>query len=127
MSELRPEKEAEHEAERINRYLRGLAGLALIALLAGAVFYHFVEKLNWLDAFYFCTITLATVGYGDITPHTPAGKIFTIGYVVVGIGIIGAFANLLLKRNVGRRELKHEARSQGSRSNNSKSESSSKS
>lgn len=80
--------------------------MALAALTFGAVFYHHVEKLNWLDAFYFCTITLATVGYGDIVPHTDAGKLFTIFYVIVGIGILATFANLLIKQAVTKRELK---------------------
>ena len=86
------------------RSFRIVAATALTVLCVGAVFYHAVEHLSWLDAFYFCTITLATVGYGDIVPHTDAGKIFTIFYVLVGIGIIAAFANLFLKNAVARRE-----------------------
>lgn len=75
-------------------------------LSAGAVFYHIVEGLEWLDAFYLCTITLATVGYGDITPHSDAGKLFTIFYVLVGIGIIATFANLMIKQTMTNRQLK---------------------
>ena len=29
------------------------------ALLTGSIFYHYVEGWSWVDAFYFCTITLA--------------------------------------------------------------------
>ncbi|MEO5628002.1 MAG: potassium channel family protein [Candidatus Saccharimonadales bacterium] len=72
------------------------AALAMIA--GGTVFYHFVEKWNWVDAYYFCVVTLATVGYGDFVPKTDIGKIFTTGYILVGVGIIGAFANALVKR-----------------------------
>lgn len=71
---------------------------ALLAVLVGATFYHFVEKLSWLDAFYFCVITLTTIGYGDITPKTPIGKLFTIFYVLFGVGIIVAFTTTLVKR-----------------------------
>ncbi len=60
---------------------------AVAFILVGAVFYHIVEKLTWLDSFYFTVITLATVGYGDIVPTTPAGKLFTIFYVLVGISL----------------------------------------
>jgi hypothetical protein len=47
--------------------LKVLAGaFALMALLA-VTFFHFEEKLSWIDAAYFVTVTIATVGYGDIT------------------------------------------------------------
>lgn len=95
------------ELTKLRRQLRGVAITAIIVLSIGAIFYHHVEKLNWLDAFYFCTITLATVGYGDITPHTDLGKLFTIFYVIVGVGIIATFANLLIKQAAVKRELKH--------------------
>lgn len=84
-----------------------MAGVSAITLLTiGAVFFHYVQKLSWLDAFYFCTISLATIGYGDITPTTPAGKIFIMFYVVIGIGIIATFANLVVRRAVLRREIR---------------------
>jgi hypothetical protein len=36
-------------------------------------------------------ISLATIGYGDLTPTTPEAKIFTIIYVINGIVILLAF------------------------------------
>ena len=72
--------------------------VAIIVIIVGAIFYHIVEHLTWLDAVYFCVVTLATVGYGDITPKTPLGKVFTIFYILIGIGIIAFFANTLIKR-----------------------------
>jgi voltage-gated potassium channel len=71
---------------------------ALLALGTGVVVYHSVEHLSWVDAYYFSVITLATVGYGDITPHTAAGKIFTTFYVLFGIGIITTFISLRMQR-----------------------------
>lgn len=96
--------QAEYAKNR--RILRAIGALALFTLSFGAIFYHIVEHLKWLDAFYFGTITLTTVGYGDITPHTDAGKLFTMFYVLIGIGIIGTFANFLIKNAVVRRQLK---------------------
>lgn len=73
------------------------------ALGTGTVFYHHVEQLKWLDSVYFSVITLTTVGYGDITPKTDAGKIFTIFYVLIGIGVIAGTANYLLRHALNRR------------------------
>ena len=82
---------------------RFISIIAVSALTIGTIFYHIVERLSWLDAIYFSVITLASVGYGDIVPKTIPGKIFTIFYVLIGIGIIAAFANALIRKAVVRR------------------------
>ncbi len=85
---------------------RIIINAALFMLLLGTVFYHFVEKLRWIDAWYFSVITLATVGYGDISPKTDLGKLFTTFYVLVGVGIIVVFTSTLVKRAGQRRATK---------------------
>lgn len=44
-------------------------------MLAGTIGFAFLENLSFFNSFYFTFITVATVGYGDITPHTVAGKV----------------------------------------------------
>jgi voltage-gated potassium channel len=83
-----------------------IAFSAILVLIIGTYFYHIVEKLSWLNAWYLSVITLATVGYGDITPKTDIGKLFTTFYVLVGIGIIVTFTSALVKRAGKRREEK---------------------
>src|SRR3954471_20467180 len=70
----------------------------LVSLSVGTVVYHLVEKFSWVDAYYFSVVTLATVGYGDLTPHTTFGKIFTTFYVLSGVGIITSFISMRLRR-----------------------------
>lgn len=53
-----------------------------------------------MDALNFCVVTLATVGYGDITPTTPMARLFTIFYVLIGINFFIAFVNLLAKKRL---------------------------
>src|SRR3954463_6513607 len=80
---------------RVYRYLL-LATVFMIA--SGTVFYHFTEGWDWIDAYYFCVVTLATVGYGDFTPHTPEGKLFTTFYILAGVGVITTFVTFTLRR-----------------------------
>ena len=91
------------EYRQLIRNFRAVAGVSFITILVGAIFYHAVENLSWINSFYLCVMTLATVGYRDVTPHTNLGKIFTMFYVLLGIGIIATLANLGLKRAFIRR------------------------
>ena len=86
---------------------RTLATMTAVMLVVGTVFYSNFEGWSVLDSLYFCVITLATVGYGDFSPKTPEGKIFTMIYLLLGIGVIVAFADRLVK---GTRHDKDDAR-----------------
>lgn len=69
----------------------------VLLIFSGTLFYHKVEGWSFVDAYYFSVITLTTVGYGDLTPLTVLGKVFTTIYLFVGIGIILAFINEVAK------------------------------
>jgi len=64
-------------------------------IIVGSMVYHYLEGWNWVDSVYFSVITLTTVGYGDFSPQTDGGKLFTIFYIVIGIGIILTFVNTI--------------------------------
>jgi len=66
---------------------RALGIVAFLILLSATLFYSSVEGWSYLDAAYFSVMTLATVGYGDLHPVTAAGKVFTILFVFVGVGV----------------------------------------
>lgn len=90
-----------------NPELRLLLVVVGSLLVAGTVFYHGVEKWSWLDSLYFSVVTLTTVGYGDLSPQTVAGKIFTMVYLVGGLGVLAAFittvANVTIQYEKDRR------------------------
>lgn len=67
--------------------------ITLATLASGTIFYHTTEGWRILDALYFSVTTLTTVGYGDLSPQTDMGKIFTILYLFAGIGIIFGFVH----------------------------------
>ncbi|QIN85264.1 two pore domain potassium channel family protein [Rubrobacter tropicus] len=82
---------------------RGLFALVVVTLLAGTLFYWQIEGWSLLDSFYFSSITLTTVGYGDFAPETAAGKLFTVFYLFTGIGLIVAFLNAVAHATVEQR------------------------
>ena len=78
-------------------HYRALSIWFTILLGIGTTFYHVDEGWSWLDSLYFCVITLATVGYGDLAPTTPEAKVFTIIYIFLGISIFVTIVSLLVK------------------------------
>jgi len=75
-----------------------LLAFTVITVTTGTVVYHFVEKLSWVNSYYFSVVTLATVGYGDIVPHTTFGKIFTTFYIFAGVGLLATFFSYRMRR-----------------------------
>ncbi|KYG37989.1 transporter [Bacillus gaemokensis] len=63
--------------------------------ISGGSFHSTVEGLRIIDALYFSVVTLTTVGYGDFSPQTDFGKIFTIFYICIGIGLVFGFIHKL--------------------------------
>ena len=76
---------------------------SVLLLASGMVLFRFIEDLGWLDTLYFSFITLSTIGYGDITPATEAGKIVTIVYSIAGLGILAALIGAIATHSGRRR------------------------
>ncbi len=74
------------------RQLLWVSGLIVII---GTLCYHYIEGWSWIDAAYFSVITLTTIGYGDFSPQTTFGKVFTIFYILIGVGVVLGFINTI--------------------------------
>jgi hypothetical protein len=72
---------------------RGALRSAAALLATGVLFYTLVENWTVVDALYFCVTTLTTVGFGNPAPTTDAGKIFTVFFVLSGVGMFLAVIN----------------------------------
>ena len=89
---------------------RGLTVLAAGLIVGGAAFYRAVEGLSWIDSFYFTVVTLTTVGYGDISPTTTLGKVFTTVYLLIGVGVIVSLVTVTARNMLETRDETREVR-----------------
>lgn len=72
--------------------------LVMLAACLGYLFEHEAQPdkfENIPQSIYWAVVTLASVGYGDISPITPAGRAMTIVLALLGIGIFAIPAAIL--------------------------------
>ena len=66
---------------------------AIISIFAGSIYEveHPVNPEDFatvLDAIYFAIVTMTTVGFGDMTPVTNAGRLLTVLMILTGVALI---------------------------------------
>ncbi|XP_033727439.1 two pore potassium channel protein sup-9-like [Pecten maximus] len=82
--------------------------LSTIIITTGALAFSHVEGWNYIDAFYYCFITLTTIGFGDfvalqkdyMVQEKPHYFAFSILFILFGLTVISAAMNLLILRFV---------------------------
>ncbi|MCY0900086.1 MAG: ion channel [Firmicutes bacterium] len=68
--------------------------LAGIGTLVGATLFALTQHVSWFTGIYWAIVTVTTVGYGDVVPKDPVGRVVAIGTMIVVIPLVGAvFAN----------------------------------
>ena len=91
-----------------SRTLPGGLILAVSALavltIGGTIGYRLIEGFSYLDSLFMTVITLSTVGYGEVQPLSPLGRGYSIGLIMIGLGIalytVGAIAEFLLEDRI---------------------------
>ena len=71
----------------------GLDLRAAVALLFGTTLLEtigliIIEDYSFIDAFYMAVITISTVGFGEVEPLTPTGRLFISVMIIVNIGVV---------------------------------------
>jgi len=88
-------------------YARLRLGLLLLAgvILVGITGFHYLEAWPWLDSLYMTLITLTTVGYGEVHPLSPTGRVFTSFLLVIGVSVevftLGVLTQAMLEFELG--------------------------
>jgi len=77
-----------------------------IVIVVGVGGYMLINGWDLIDSFYMVIITISTVGYGEVHPQGTAGRLFSSGLIVVGVGTMlygfGVFAETLAENAFGR-------------------------
>jgi len=84
--------------------LRIVFSVFCIVFITGGAIYEIEHEQypeSWpslFDAMYFAVVTLTTVGFGDITPNTTAGRVVTMIMILAGVLVIPWQLTSLAKR-----------------------------
>ncbi len=103
---LVPAKFADPQAPpRSDNLIIALTSGFLTLIAAATVYFHLAEKLSWLAALYFVVVTVATVGYGDISlsNSAAASKVVGIGLILCSTIFLWMIFSLTVDRLIKRR------------------------
>jgi voltage-gated potassium channel len=89
----------------LERRILNIALIFFVIIVVGGVGYVVIEGWSWVDAFYMSVITVTTVGFAEVHPLSPAGRLFTSILIVLGVAAITysftALANFLIAGELG--------------------------
>jgi len=91
-----------HGFRRVRHELAVVGFVTVVVVLASSVAMHEFEREaqpqafgHLTDAVWWSIVTLTTVGYGDLSPVTLAGRVVAVLTMLVGIGVLGTFLSLV--------------------------------
>lgn len=76
--------------------------MAFITFSAASALYFFEadhhghQAKTFFDSIYWALVTMSTVGYGDITPQTPEGRVVALTLIIAGLGVISFFTSIIV-------------------------------
>lgn len=62
--------------------------ILLLVISFGTVGYMIIEGWNIVDAFYMTIISITTTGFAEVKPLSPAGRLYTVVIIILGVGAI---------------------------------------
>eukprot|EP01063_Lacrimia_lanifica_P040663 TRINITY_DN9314_c1_g1_i1.p1 TRINITY_DN9314_c1_g1~~TRINITY_DN9314_c1_g1_i1.p1 ORF type:complete len:653 (+),score=45.55 TRINITY_DN9314_c1_g1_i1:87-2045(+) len=75
----------------------------LVWMMLWAYFFAKQEGWEWLDGFWYCYVTLSTVGFGDYYPRTTWGRFMAFLFIIPGLTIVGQLITALFAASYAKR------------------------
>src|ERR1041385_2867521 len=85
-----------HKFRAVFRMRNALIAL-MLAILFGTIGFTIIEGWPLSDSLYVTVQTLTTVGYGDVPPHSSAGRAFAVIVMLMGVGGVALAASTIVK------------------------------
>jgi len=101
---------------KVFRNLKLIACALVVVTFIGMAGFHYIEGWSWFDGFYMVVTTLSTIGYQEVHPLSPAGRVFNVLLILAGVSLvflgIGSLTQALLEFSLrkffGRRKMERE-------------------
>ena len=76
-------------AWRLILVVRSVLGMLIILIVLHGLAIAYFESLGIADSLYFTFVTAFTIGYGDIAPVTPTGRVLSLLVGFIGLVVTG--------------------------------------
>jgi voltage-gated potassium channel len=109
---MRPRVDIQKRTERwyerltLPRAVASVISVAFILVMLAGALERIVEPDTFTSlglSYWWAVVTVTTVGYGDVVPESPAGRIVGTMLMLTGLGLIPTLTSLIVTTLVGKR------------------------
>ncbi|XP_046449821.1 TWiK family of potassium channels protein 7-like isoform X2 [Daphnia pulex] len=75
-----------------------VVALLIVYIAIGGGIFMIWEDWNFLESFYFCFITMTTIGFGDLVPAQTTYMLVSIAYILVGLALTTSIIELIRRQ-----------------------------
>lgn len=73
---------------KARRNLELISAALVLLMIGGTLGFHALEHWSYFDGFYMVLTTFTTIGYGEVHPLSPTGRIFNVFLIVAGVSLL---------------------------------------